>query len=165
MKIINGDKLIHTDQTSDVIQHFGTKGMKWGVRKNVGTVGKILGNKIIHPVLTGRAQNNAKLDYMDGLRAYSWNKREIKRNHSDYKRNIDTMGVSKQKARALKKQNAEKEHRALKSLKKEFRKNYSTTAHLNRQYKYIQEAKAAKKQYKADKKAARKKYSESIYGN
>lgn len=30
MKIINNGKLIHTDQASDVIQHFGTKGMKWG---------------------------------------------------------------------------------------------------------------------------------------
>lgn len=101
---------------------------------------------------------------MDGLRDYSWNKREIKRKHSDYKRNIDTMGVSKNKARALKKRNAEKEHRALKSLKKEFNRNYGTTAHLNRQYKYIQEAKAAKKQYKADKKAAKNAYVKSIYG-
>lgn len=33
MKIINGDKLIHTDNAGDVIEHFGTKGMKWGVRK------------------------------------------------------------------------------------------------------------------------------------
>ena len=33
MKIIDGDKLIHTDNSEDVLQHFGTKGMKWGVRK------------------------------------------------------------------------------------------------------------------------------------
>lgn len=32
MKLINGDKLIHTDNSEDVIEHFGIKGMKWGVR-------------------------------------------------------------------------------------------------------------------------------------
>ena len=33
MKLIDGDKLIHTDNSDDVLEHFGTKGMKWGVRK------------------------------------------------------------------------------------------------------------------------------------
>lgn len=32
MKLINGDKLIHIDNSEDVIEHFGIKGMKWGVR-------------------------------------------------------------------------------------------------------------------------------------
>lgn len=32
MKLINGDKLIHTDNSEDVIEHFGIKGMKWGIR-------------------------------------------------------------------------------------------------------------------------------------
>lgn len=30
MKIIYGDKLIHTDNSEDVLEHFGVKGMKWG---------------------------------------------------------------------------------------------------------------------------------------
>lgn len=34
MLIIDNNKLIHTDSMDDVILHFGTKGMKWGVRKN-----------------------------------------------------------------------------------------------------------------------------------
>ena len=34
MLIIKKDKIIHTDSMDDVILHFGTKGMKWGVRKN-----------------------------------------------------------------------------------------------------------------------------------
>lgn len=150
MKLIDGDTLIHVDSTSDVLQHFGTKGMKWGVRKvvrNVGTAAKILGNKTIHPGLTGRAQDKAMNDWIDAKKAYGWNKREIKR-----------------KAAKLENKNAAKEKRALKSLKKEFKKNHGTTAHLNRQYQYIQEEKAAKKKYKADKKAAKASYIKSIYG-
>ena len=53
MKIINGDKLIHTDNAGDVIEHFGTKGMKWGVRKAVraaSNVGKIYVNAYTHPI-------------------------------------------------------------------------------------------------------------------
>lgn len=34
MIIIHNDELIHTDNMDDVLLHFGTKGMKWGVRKN-----------------------------------------------------------------------------------------------------------------------------------
>lgn len=30
MKLIDGNKLIHTDNSEDVIEHFGIKGMKWG---------------------------------------------------------------------------------------------------------------------------------------
>ena len=33
MIIINEDTLIHTDSSSDVIQHFGVKGMRWGQRR------------------------------------------------------------------------------------------------------------------------------------
>lgn len=34
MLLIEEDRLIHTDSLDDVLLHFGTKGMKWGVRKN-----------------------------------------------------------------------------------------------------------------------------------
>ena len=30
MLIIKEDTLIHTDSSSDVIEHFGIKGMRWG---------------------------------------------------------------------------------------------------------------------------------------
>ena len=33
MIIINEDTLIHTDSSSDVIEHFGVKGMRWGQRR------------------------------------------------------------------------------------------------------------------------------------
>ena len=34
MLLIYEGELIHTDSSDDVLLHFGTKGMKWGVRKN-----------------------------------------------------------------------------------------------------------------------------------
>lgn len=32
MLIIKEDTLIHTDSSSDVIEHYGIKGMRWGIR-------------------------------------------------------------------------------------------------------------------------------------
>lgn len=32
MKLIDGDKLVHTDNSEDVIKHFGIKGMRWGIK-------------------------------------------------------------------------------------------------------------------------------------
>ena len=39
MIIINEDTLIHTDSSSDIIQHFGVKGMKWGQRRVISNRG------------------------------------------------------------------------------------------------------------------------------
>lgn len=65
MKIIYDDKLIHTDSASDVIQHFGIKGMKWGSRKNGGiSISKALSTVIIHPILTSRAKDRAMREYI-----------------------------------------------------------------------------------------------------
>lgn len=33
MKLIEEGQLVHVDNMDDVLLHFGTKGMKWGVRK------------------------------------------------------------------------------------------------------------------------------------
>ena len=38
MLIIKEDTLIHTDSSSDVIQHFGVKGMRWGQRRSRANV-------------------------------------------------------------------------------------------------------------------------------
>ena len=45
MIIINEDTLIHTDSSSDVIQHFGVKGMRWGQRRvnNIPRIGQFSG--------------------------------------------------------------------------------------------------------------------------
>lgn len=38
MLIIKEDTLIHTDSSSDVIEHFGVKGMRWGQRRSRANV-------------------------------------------------------------------------------------------------------------------------------
>lgn len=32
MIIIKNDGLVHTDNTGDVIEHYGIKGMRWGIK-------------------------------------------------------------------------------------------------------------------------------------
>ena len=45
MIIINEDTLIHTDSSSDIIEHFGVKGMRWGQRRsnNIPRIGQLSG--------------------------------------------------------------------------------------------------------------------------
>lgn len=52
MKLIEEGQLVHVDNMDDVLLHFGTKGMKWGVRKAARAavnVGKIYANSYTHP--------------------------------------------------------------------------------------------------------------------
>lgn len=60
MKLIEEGQLVHVDNMDDVLLHFGTKGMKWGVRKAARAAvnfGKIYGNSYTHPFLTTHARN------------------------------------------------------------------------------------------------------------
>ena len=34
MIVFNGEQLVHVDSSSDIIEHFGVRGMKWGHKKN-----------------------------------------------------------------------------------------------------------------------------------
>ena len=55
-------KLQHFDNSSDVIQHYGKKGMKWGVRKAVDyakALGKATVNANLHPIHYARASREA----------------------------------------------------------------------------------------------------------
>ena len=47
MIIINEDTLIHTDSSSDVIEHFGVKGMRWGQRRVISNRGAAKAQKNI----------------------------------------------------------------------------------------------------------------------
>lgn len=58
MIIISENELIHTDSFDDVIEHFGTKGMKWGMRKTKAYAKSFVRNKyngLRHPILTTKA--------------------------------------------------------------------------------------------------------------
>lgn len=62
MIIINEDTLIHTDSVSDVIEHHGVKGMKWGRRVGnwaKATAGSARRN-IQHPIIANRAYRKAQ---------------------------------------------------------------------------------------------------------
>ena len=62
MLIIKEDTLIHTDSSSDVIEHHGVKGMKWGRRavKKAGSYAKdyarMTYNNARHPISTTKAE-------------------------------------------------------------------------------------------------------------
>ena len=43
---------ISVQSSRDVIKHYGTKRMKWGVRKTLKTVGRMAGNALRHPHLS-----------------------------------------------------------------------------------------------------------------
>lgn len=34
MIVFDGERLVHVDSSSDIIEHFGVRGMKWGHKKN-----------------------------------------------------------------------------------------------------------------------------------
>ena len=62
MIIISENELIHTDSFSDVIEHHGVKGMKWGQRmKRWGSAaGRAAVNSLRHPILSDSAIAESK---------------------------------------------------------------------------------------------------------
>ena len=62
MIIISENELIHTDSFSDVIEHHGVKGMKWGQRmKRWGAAaGRAAVNGLRHPILADQAISASK---------------------------------------------------------------------------------------------------------
>ena len=132
MILIEEDKLIHVDSSEDILLHFGTKGMKWGVRKAVraaGNFGKIYANAYTHPVLSTHARNKTNWQHHLDKKKYKADKKKLK---AEY---------------------AGKEGRdaALKKLKANYKKNNSATGLLERQVRNLEKNKAAKVQYANDK--------------
>lgn len=129
MIIISENQLIHTDSFDDVIEHFGTKGMKWGVRKTKAYAKSFVRNKyneLRHPILTtkadfktlmkGRVLNtHRRLDYVNKFvddriaakKNYRSSKRAIDEKYSKLEDKIGTMKGSKDKIARLENRNSE----------------------------------------------------------
>lgn len=132
MILIEEDKLIHTDSSEDILLHFGTKGMKWGVRKAARAAvnfGKIYANAYTHPFLTTHARNKTNWQHYLDKKKYKADKKKLK-------------GENK---------NSAARDAALKKLKANYKKNNSATGLLERQVRNLEKNKAAKIQYANDK--------------
>lgn len=132
MILIEEDKLIHTDSSEDILLHFGTKGMKWGVRKAARAAvnfGKIYANAYTHPFLTTHARNKTNRQHYLDKKKYKADKKKLK-------------GENK---------NSAARDEALKKLKANYKKNNSATGLLERQVRNLEKNKAAKVQYANDK--------------
>ena len=132
MKLIEEGQLIHTDNVDDVLLHFGTKGMKWGVRKALraaGNVGKIYMNSYTHPFLTTHARNRTNWQHFLDKKKYKADKKKLKAEYAG----------------------KEGRNAALKKLKENYKKNNSATGLLERQVRNLENNKAAKVQYSNDK--------------
>nr|DAT42233.1 MAG TPA: hypothetical protein [Caudoviricetes sp.] len=129
MILIEDDKLIHTDSTEDVLLHFGTKGMKWGVRKTASNVGKIYLNSYTHPILSAYAKTKTEKQYRRDKKNYKAAKKKLKAEHT----------------------NKESRNAALKKLKENFKNNNNMLALIDRQARNLDNSIAAKTQYKFEK--------------
>lgn len=145
MIIISENELIHTDHFDDVIEHFGTKGMKWGVRKTKAYAKSFVRNKyneLRHPILTtkadfktlmkGRVLNtHRRLDYVNKFvddriaakRNYKAGKKAIDEKYSKLEDKIGAMKGSKDKIARLENRNSEQHMAARRKLKSQYKMN------------------------------------------
>lgn len=154
MKLIDGDKLVHTDNSEDILLHFGTKGMKWGVRKAARAavnVGKIYANAYTHPFLTTHARNKTNLQHFLDKKKYKADKKKLKAEYANKEDRIGRMKGDNKKIANLENKNSSARDAALKKLKENYKKNNSATGLLERQVRNLEKNKAAKAQYKKEK--------------
>lgn len=154
MKLIEEGQLVHVDNMDDVLIHFGTKGMKWGVRKAVraaANVGKIYVNSYTHPFLTTHARNKTNWQHYLDKKKYKADKKKLKAEYSNKEDRIGRMKGDNKKIANLENKNSAARDAALKKLKENYKKNNSATGLLERQVRNLEKNKAAKAQYKKEK--------------
>ena len=84
MIIINEDTLIHTDSSSDVIQHFGVKGMRWGQRRvnNMPRIGQFSG-RIKRNITSRKIMTRANEKKIAGMSKNDPKRRELINKNKD----------------------------------------------------------------------------------
>lgn len=120
----------------DVIEHYGTKGMKWGVRKTLKTVGRMAGNALRHPHLSEYAFVKEQSIHRNDRDVYDFKKYDLKRELAN-------------NPKALRKK--------LRQLKKDYKKDNSFTGSFKRRSAIMDEHLAAHKEYKTEKRNAKSK--------
>lgn len=132
---------ISMSSSKDVIEHHGTKGMKWGVRKTLKTVGRMSGNALRHPNLAEYALVKEQSLHRNDRDAYDFKKYDLKRELAN-------------NPKALRKK--------LKQLKKDYKKNNSFIGSFKRRSAIMDEHLAAHKEYKAEKRNAKSKHEKRL---
>ena len=127
---------ISIQSSQDVIEHYGTKGMKWGVRRTLKTVGRMAGNALRHPNLAEYALVKEQSLHRNDRDVYDFKKFALKRELAN-------------NPKALRKK--------LKQLKKDYKKDNSFSGSFKRRSAIMDEHLAAHKEYKTEKKNAKSK--------
>lgn len=123
MIIISENELIHTDSFDDVIEHFGTKGMKWGMRKTKADFKTLLKGKVVNTHRRLDYVNKFVDDRIAAKKNYKSAKRSIDEKYSKLEDKIGTMKGSKDKISRLENRNSEQHMAARKKLKYQYKMN------------------------------------------
>ena len=103
MLILHEGELLHTDSSTDVLEHYGVKGMKWGKRAvgYAGSFGKAYANQFVHPVLSRKAHSSAF--HKSSVGSMMGTKRSLDYQNKFVKTQLDANAETKKKIKELKK--------------------------------------------------------------
>ena len=103
MLILHEGELLHTDSSTDVLEHYGVKGMKWGKRAAgyAKAAGKAYYNQYRHPILSGKAGMSSSSKSKAGT--FFGTKRSLDYRNKFVKTQRDANAETKKKIKELKK--------------------------------------------------------------
>ena len=103
MYIIHEQQLVHVDRGSDILEHYGVKGMKWGKRAvdYAGSFRKMSANQFAHPILSRKAYSSSTSKSSVGSMIAT--KRSLDYQNKFVKTQLDAKAETKKKIKELKK--------------------------------------------------------------